>query len=266
MLQTLVELLGAVLLLGGLTLATIGLIGMLRRRDIFEQLHAAGLITSAGAILVLLASIATGRSEIITSAILVIAFVLVTSSLSSHSIALAGLLRYRPALPGEGRLEGREPEPGVLTDADGRPAAMRILLAHDGSDRARTAAELVATIAWPEGSLIRVVAVDAEGLPPVGWEQDEAPGDAEADETLVSMLETAAEPLRTTGLEVETAVLRGDPVLAIVGDARTARADLVVVGTRTLGSRSLLDVSVAGEIVTNGVPWPRTNSPSMKRP
>lgn len=249
MLQTLAEILGAVSLLGGCTLATIGLVGMLRRRDIFEQLHAAGLITGAGVILVLLASIATGRMEIVTSAILVIAFVLVTSSLSTHTIALAGLLRYRPVLPGDARPAGRDPEPGEVTDASGRPRAMRILLAHDGSDSARTAAELVTTVPWPDGTRIRLVAVDAEGLPPVGGERDADPRQARPDETLEAMLEAAAEPLRAASLTVETAVLRGDPVLAIVGDARTARADLVVVGTRTLGTRSLLDVSVAGEIV-----------------
>jgi monovalent cation/proton antiporter MnhG/PhaG subunit len=249
MLQTLAEVLGAVLLLGGLTLATIGLIGMLRRRDIFEQLHAAGLITGAGVILVLLASIATGRMEIVTSAILVIAFVLVTSSLSAHTIALAGLLRYRPALPGQTRPAGRDPGSGDDTVVSGQPRPLRILLAHDGSDSAHTAAELVAAVRWPEGTVIRLVAVDVEGLPPVGGEPDAVRRETERTEPLEAGLEAAATPLRDASLMVDTAVLRGDPVLAIVSDARTARADLVVVGTRTLGSRSVLDESVAGEIV-----------------
>lgn len=88
-------LVGSLLLLLGLTLATIGLYGLLRKPDIFHQLHPAGLITGPAVLLVLLASIGSGRPEIITSAVLVIGFVLVTSSLSSHAIAQAALHRAR---------------------------------------------------------------------------------------------------------------------------------------------------------------------------
>ena len=89
------EILGVVLLGAGLLLATIGLYGMLRRPAIFEQLHAAGLITGPATVLVLVASIATGEAEIITSAVLVILFVLVTSPLAAHAIAQAARLRER---------------------------------------------------------------------------------------------------------------------------------------------------------------------------
>jgi len=80
---------GVAVLLLGLALASIGLIGMFRRPTIFEQLHAAGLVTGPGVILVLIASLATVNAEIVTSALLVVVFVLVTSSLSTHAIALA---------------------------------------------------------------------------------------------------------------------------------------------------------------------------------
>ena len=56
-------------------------------------------------ILVLLASVATGSAEIITSAVLVILFVLITSPLSTHAIAQAA--RRRPQREeAEGRTEG----------------------------------------------------------------------------------------------------------------------------------------------------------------
>lgn len=97
MMDTLVEILGSGLLLLGLTLATIGLYGMLRKPDIFHQLHAAGLVTGAAVLLILLASVATGSPEIITSAILVGGFVLVTSPLSGHAVARAAWRRSRPA-------------------------------------------------------------------------------------------------------------------------------------------------------------------------
>lgn len=66
----------ATLLALGLLLATVGLYGMLRKSDIFEQLHAAGLITGPAIILILLASVATRNLRVITSAILLILFIL----------------------------------------------------------------------------------------------------------------------------------------------------------------------------------------------
>ena len=79
----------------GLLLATIGLYGLLRFPDIFHQLHPAGLVTGPAVLLVLLAAVATGSAEIITSAALVLLFVLVTSPLSTHAIAQAARRRPR---------------------------------------------------------------------------------------------------------------------------------------------------------------------------
>ena len=101
---TLLEIAGVALLGLGLTLATIGLYGMLRRPGIFDQLHAAGLVTGPAIILILAASIASGEAETITSAALVILFVLITSPLSGHAIAQAA--RRRPPRPGERARDG----------------------------------------------------------------------------------------------------------------------------------------------------------------
>jgi monovalent cation/proton antiporter MnhG/PhaG subunit len=97
---TLLDVLGAVLLGLGLTLATIGLYGLLRKPDIFDQLHAAGLITGPAITLVLLASVATRNVEVITSAALLILFQLVTSPLSTSAIAQAAHRR---------QVSGRQP-------------------------------------------------------------------------------------------------------------------------------------------------------------
>jgi multicomponent Na+:H+ antiporter subunit G len=95
MLGTLLDIV-AILSLGlGLTLATIGVYGLLRMPDIFHQLHPNGLITGPAVVLVLLASICTGSAEIITSAVLVVLFVLITAPLSSHAIAQAAHERAR---------------------------------------------------------------------------------------------------------------------------------------------------------------------------
>lgn len=77
----------------GLTLATIGLYGMLRLRDMLHQLHAAALVTGPGIVLILLAAIGSDSAEIMTSAALVLLFVLVTSPLAAHAIAQAALRR-----------------------------------------------------------------------------------------------------------------------------------------------------------------------------
>jgi multicomponent Na+:H+ antiporter subunit G len=83
----------------GLLLATIGLIGLLRMPEIFHQVHPAGLITGPAVVLVLLASPATRNAEIITSAALVVVFLLITSPLAAHAIAQAARRRPRARTP-----------------------------------------------------------------------------------------------------------------------------------------------------------------------
>jgi multicomponent Na+:H+ antiporter subunit G len=93
MLGALLDVLGVALLVLGLALATIGVYGLLRKPDVFDQLHAAGLVTGPAVILVLLASAASRSAEIITSAVLVVVFVLVTAPLSGHAIGQAAWRR-----------------------------------------------------------------------------------------------------------------------------------------------------------------------------
>jgi monovalent cation/proton antiporter MnhG/PhaG subunit len=71
---------------------------MLRMPAIFEQLHAAGLVTGPATLLILLAAVGTASADIITSAALVFLFVLITAPLSGHAIAQAA---YRAREQGE---------------------------------------------------------------------------------------------------------------------------------------------------------------------
>jgi multicomponent Na+:H+ antiporter subunit G len=89
MLAGVLDILGLGLIAVGLALATVALFGLLRMPDVYAQLHAAGLVTGPAVIVVLLAAVATGNAEIVTSAVLIILFVLITAPLSSHAIARA---------------------------------------------------------------------------------------------------------------------------------------------------------------------------------
>jgi multicomponent Na+:H+ antiporter subunit G len=89
----LLDALGVALLMLGLLAATIGLYGLLRMPEIFHQVHPAGLITGPSVVLVLLAAPATRNTHIITSAALVVVFVLITSPLAGHAIAQAARRR-----------------------------------------------------------------------------------------------------------------------------------------------------------------------------
>lgn len=89
----LLDVAGVALLMLGLLLATIALYGLLRMPDIFHQVHPAGLVTGPAVILVLLAAPATRSAEIVTSAALVVVFLLITSPLAGHAIAQAARRR-----------------------------------------------------------------------------------------------------------------------------------------------------------------------------
>ncbi|MFI7679253.1 cation:proton antiporter [Actinophytocola sp. NPDC049390] len=89
MMSILLDVLGGVLLLLGLVLLTISLVGILRLRDTYSQLHAQGLATVPGVIAILASSVATENARIITFAALAIVFVALTSPVTSHAIARA---------------------------------------------------------------------------------------------------------------------------------------------------------------------------------
>jgi monovalent cation/proton antiporter MnhG/PhaG subunit len=89
MISIVLDVVGAALLLIGLTLMTISLYGVLRMPDTYSQLHAQGLATGPGVIAVLASSVAIENAAIITFAVLAIAFIVLTSPVSSHAIARA---------------------------------------------------------------------------------------------------------------------------------------------------------------------------------
>ncbi len=128
---------------------------------------------------------------------------------------------------------------------------MRILLALDGSPSADRARALVASLAWPAGSTVRVVAAldvapalwGGPWIPAIPVDADQLEEEAVAE--LTRVLLEAQPALEAAGLAVEAELLRGRPSAAIVEDARLWQPDLIVVGSRGHGP---VETAVLGSV------------------
>lgn len=80
----------------GLAVIAVGVIGMVRLPDVYSKLHAASKAASLGLVLLLGAAIGSGDAGTIGRAALIAAFLLVTTPVGSHAIALAARARDEP--------------------------------------------------------------------------------------------------------------------------------------------------------------------------
>jgi len=133
---------------------------------------------------------------------------------------------------------------------------MRVLVAIDGSSQADIAVDLVAGIAWPDATTIRLVeAVEVSASQLGGPWPSLAVGetdrlDAEMRSAAEQALAERRPRLERPGLTVESSILEGRPASAIVHEARAMDAELVVVGSRGHGIiESMLLGSVSAEVV-----------------
>ena len=126
---------------------------------------------------------------------------------------------------------------------------MRILVATDGSEHAQQAVRLVAGMEWPADTTFRVVTAVSDEVIGFGV----APGDLTENEMQGALAGPVARALEVLGAQtvlVEGAALRGPSAAAILADAASWAADLIVVGHRGQGPlRALLLGSVAAAIV-----------------
>lgn len=128
---------------------------------------------------------------------------------------------------------------------------MRILLALDGSPSADRARAFVASLAWPEGTTIRVVAAldvapalwGGPWIPAIPVDADQLEEEAVAE--LTRVLQEAQPALEAAGLTVEAELLRGRPSAAVVEDAKHWGPDLIVVGSRGHGP---VETAVLGSV------------------
>jgi nucleotide-binding universal stress UspA family protein len=132
---------------------------------------------------------------------------------------------------------------------------MRVLFATDGSLSADRAKHLITGLPWPDGTVFSVVyAVDnrAAALGAPLSEPTEAPlSDAEELRRHAEVtLDDAVRSLQGPGRTVDRLILRGRPASAIVEEARTSKADLVVLGSRGHGPIATMVLgSVSAEVV-----------------
>jgi nucleotide-binding universal stress UspA family protein len=133
---------------------------------------------------------------------------------------------------------------------------MRVLIAYDGSPGATQAVALAESIAWPDGSVLRIGRVIEPVVMPIPgpWARGAAAPAPElenaiteyAEETTREVVQRLSAPDRS----VEGVMLRGRAAGAIIDAARDLDADLIIVGSRGHGTiTSLLLGSVSSEIV-----------------
>ena len=92
MIDLILEVLSWISILGGLFFMIVGTIGVVRMPDVYTRLHAAGMTDTMGAGLLLLGMcFQAGLTLVLVRLILIYAFLLFTSPISSHALASAAL-------------------------------------------------------------------------------------------------------------------------------------------------------------------------------
>ena len=128
---------------------------------------------------------------------------------------------------------------------------MRVLLATDFSSHAEKARDLVAGMALPPGSTVRVVHA-IEPMPEIGAYAPIPMLELSdyAERELRAELETFVKPLQAVDRKVEPVLPFGRAADVIVADAEEQHADLVVIGSRGRGGvASMILGSVSAEVV-----------------
>ena len=125
----------------------------------------------------------------------------------------------------------------------------KVLLATDGSEKARIAVDLAASLAWPAGTTIEVLEVFEPLMPGIEVPPESlAALERDAEEQIAEALARTKAALH--GAVVETAMRRGRAASEVVREAERIDADVIVTGSRGRGPiETMLLGSVAAEVV-----------------
>jgi nucleotide-binding universal stress UspA family protein len=141
-------------------------------------------------------------------------------------------------------------------------AALRVMLAFDGSAGAEAARDLVAHLRWPAGTAITLVAALERGAELFGApEFAVVPNDSRETEELLladmrASLKAAAAALLAPDRIVETRVLRGRPASVLLDEATATHPDLIVIGSRGHGPLATVLVGSVSTEVVDHAPCP----------
>lgn len=91
---------GALVLIG-LVVTTLGVLGMFRMPDVYTELHSASKAVVFGIVSFLVASMSAGDPAVITRALLIAVFLMLTTPVGAHAIARAAWQRREPMLTPE---------------------------------------------------------------------------------------------------------------------------------------------------------------------
>jgi nucleotide-binding universal stress UspA family protein len=148
---------------------------------------------------------------------------------------------------------------------------MKVLIGYDGSDSAKVAIDLAASLPWPSGSTVRLVtAIDASKFEiayfPVGPQNIQQAFEKEKQLDEARLVE-AGQHLQREGVTVERAVIPGRPPLVLATEAAEMKADLIIVGSRGRGAMATtLAGSVSAETIDlSTVPVLVARSPAIER-
>ncbi len=108
------------LLIGlGLLLTTLGVVGIYRMPDVYTQLHASGKAAFLGTLAFLAAATLAGKGAVDAKAVLIAAFLILTSPVAAHLIARASHARGEPMASAGALDESRRETPGARNEPAG---------------------------------------------------------------------------------------------------------------------------------------------------
>lgn len=115
------DILSTVLIIFGLGVLTLSVYGMLKMPDVYTRIHAASKAAFLGITPFLIAACLTGNTAMITRAILIGLFLLLTTPISGHIIGQAAYLTNEPmetegAFDESGKDLAKEPQRSISAD------------------------------------------------------------------------------------------------------------------------------------------------------